>query len=376
MNLKLAFAVFHYFPYGGLERNMLAMALKCVERGHQVTIYTQRWEGPRPENILVVELPVRSLSNHDRALEFSKKLQAALDEAGIDLVVGFNKMPYLDICYAADVCFAQKAYEERGWLYRLSRRCRYYLALEKAVFDENGNTEIMVITSAQVPIFQRYYHTPSARMHLLPPGIKHDRIMPSDYDQQRIDLRKSYGLGDCEYLVLMVGSDFKRKGVERSIHALAALSEPLRSRARLWVAGQDDSHSYIALSRKLDVHDQVKFLGARDDIPQLMWAADAFLHPAHSEAAGAVLLEAVVAGLPVITTDVCGFAHYVEQHEMGLVLTSEEADNRLHDAIASIAMQDAKLWRYRGQELAKNKDLFSRSLRGAEIIEAIWARRS
>ena len=43
------------------------------------------------------------------------------------------------------------------------------------------------------------------------------------------------------------------------------------------------------------------------------------IHPAYSEAAGMVLLEEIVAGLPVLVTDVCGFAHYINDAEAGIV---------------------------------------------------------
>ena len=41
--MKLAFVLFRYFPYGGLERDMLAMAKLCRDRGHEITIYTREW---------------------------------------------------------------------------------------------------------------------------------------------------------------------------------------------------------------------------------------------------------------------------------------------------------------------------------------------
>lgn len=49
-----------------------------------------------------------------------------------------------------------------------------------------------------------------------------------------------------------------------------------------------------------------------------------FLHPAYSENTGTVLLEAMVAGLPVIATDVCGYAHYIVDEHMGKVLHNTE----------------------------------------------------
>lgn len=52
-----------------------------------------------------------------------------------------------------------------------------------------------------------------------------------------------------------------------------------------------------------------------------MAAADLLLHPAYREAAGIVLLEAITAGLPVLTTAVCGYAHYIVDANCGEAIT-------------------------------------------------------
>jgi UDP-glucose:(heptosyl)LPS alpha-1,3-glucosyltransferase len=57
-------------------------------------------------------------------------------------------------------------------------------------------------------------------------------------------------------------------------------------------------------------------------VVDLMLASDLLVHPARSEAAGVVLLEALVMGLPVVATDVCGHAHHVSAARAGLVLPS------------------------------------------------------
>lgn len=367
--MKLAFVLFHYFPYGGLERDMLALAQVCVQRHHDVRIYTQSWHGEKPAKIPVVELPARALTNHGRARKFAQQVAKELQHSPVDRVIGFNKMPGLDVYFAADVCFAQKAFEERSWWYRLSARSRTYLALENAVFNSAAHTDILLISPAQIAPFQRYYQTPDQRLHLLPPGIKRDRIMPPNYEEQRRLLRESYGLEAGERMLLMVGSDFRRKGVARSIQALAALPPALQQTTRLWIAGLDTPHPFKKLAANLGVEPWVKFLGARDDVPQLLWSADIFLHPAHSEAAGAVLLEAMVAGLPVITTDVCGYAHYVREQQMGEVLHSTEADMQLAQAILRVLEQDPQQWRKRGQTFAEQGDVFSMKERAADIIE-------
>lgn len=376
--MKLAFALFHYFPYGGLERDMLAMAKTCAARGHQVSIYTREWKGEKPVGISVVEISTAALTNHGRAKEFAQKLQTRLQQESslqpTDVVIGFNKMPGLDVYFAADVCFAQKAYAERNWFYRLGARCRSYLALEKAVFSLDSKTEILIISPAQIPPFQHYYQTPAERLHLLPPGIRRDRMMPVDYAERRAALRQQYGLADTDFLMLMVGSDFRRKGVARSIQALAKLPPKLRKRARLWVAGLDNPEKSIGLAKKLGVEDKLVMLGARDDVAQLMWAADLFLHPAHSEAAGAVLLEAMIAGLPVITTDVCGYAYFVSQQNMGVVLDSAAADTILAETIEQVVQTEPEIWRERGRQFSERENIFSMTEYAAQIIESVGAK--
>lgn len=369
--MRLTFVLFHYFPYGGLERDMLTVARACQQRGHEVTIYTSAWQGPKPTDIAIVELPVAARTNHGRANAFVERFIDALRGVAPSVVVGFNKMPGLDVYYAADTCYAHKAFAERNFFYRLMPRARQYLALENAVFGSASNTEILIIAKAQIPLFQRYYDTPDARLHLLAPGIRRDCVMPPDYAERRRALRSEYGLDDDALLILFVGSDYRRKGLERALRGIAALPETLRRRVRFWIAGQDKQTPFLNLVRTLDLENHVRFLGARDDIPQLMWSADLLLHPAYSEAAGLVLLEAMVAGLPVIASEACGYAHYIEENAMGRVLRGPIAPPTIADAIASVFAEGRAAWQERSRLTCERADIFSMPQRAAEIIERV-----
>lgn len=370
--MKLAITLFHYFPYGGLERDMLAVARASQRRGHDVTIYTREWQGEVPTDLAVVCLPVKGFSNHQRARLFATSC-AHVIPADTDVIIGFNKMPGLDVYFAADTCFAQKVYEERNWFYRWSNRSRTFLKMERAVFDSSSRTEVLLISPAQQPVFQRYYQTSEARLHLLPPGVKYDRVMPPDYAHQRQQGRMRMGIEDHRYVMLMVGSDFKRKGLARCLRALANLPLELKVRCQLWVVGQDEAEPFLRLAKQLGVAEQLVMLGARDDIPELLWSVDTLLHPAHSEAAGAVLLEAMVAGLPVIASDVCGYAHYINTWQMGKVLASDGIDAQLAAAIIDIAAQDSNEWRARARKFIEQADIFEMHEKVVAIIETMGA---
>ena len=66
----------------------------------------------------------------------------------------------------------------------------------------------------------------------------------------------------------------------------------------------------------------MQFLGGRSDVPRFLLGADLLIHPAYHENTGTALLEALVAGLPVLVTDVCGYAHYIAEADAGRVLPS------------------------------------------------------
>ncbi|MGP1932394.1 MAG: glycosyltransferase, partial [Arsenophonus sp. ET-DL12-MAG3] len=123
-----------------------------------------------------------------------------------------------------------------------------------------------------------------------------------------------------QFLLLQIGSDFKRKGIDRTLKSIATLPYMIRNKIILMVVGQYNSIRYQSLSKKLGIHKQILFFQGRNDITELMIAADILIHPAYQEAAGIVLIEAIVAGLPIITTEICGYSSYVKQANCGIVI--------------------------------------------------------
>ena len=58
--MKLAFCLYKYFPFGGLQRDFLRIALACQARGHDIRVYTLDWEGEVPAGFELVRVPVRA----------------------------------------------------------------------------------------------------------------------------------------------------------------------------------------------------------------------------------------------------------------------------------------------------------------------------
>ena len=86
-----------------------------------------------------------------------------------------------------------------------------------------------------------------------------------------------------------------------------------------------------------------------------MVGADVFAHPARSELAGIVLIEAMTAGLPVLVTDVCGYAPRVAEADAGIVLPSPYRQADMNHGLVMMLEQAKQLsWRASGQAYVKH----------------------
>jgi len=371
--MQLAFALYKYFPYGGLQRDFLRIAQACQRRGHAIRVYTLEWEGDIPAGFEVRVAPVRAvraLTNPGRYQRFFAWMRAELQARPADRVIGFNKMPGLDFYYAADPCYEEKARTLRGGLYRMGPRYRHFAAFERAVFAPSSRTEILMISAAQQPFFEQHYATPKKRFHLLPPGISRDRRAPPDAPRIRAEFRAEFGLRDEELLLLQIGSGFKTKGLDRSLQALASLPPDLASRTRLIAIGQDEPSGFLRLARQLGVNERFAILPGRSDIPRVLLGGDLLVHPAYNENTGTVLLEALVAGLPVLCSAVCGYAHYIEEAQGGQVMPEPFAQSNMNGTLRAILEDEQcrRTWQRNALAFAETADIYSNDERAADLI--------
>lgn len=360
--MKLAFSLYKYFPFGGLQRDFLRIARECHERGHIIRAYAFAWQGDVPEWIDLHLIHKKGFSSQAKNKHFTRQVQSHLLQNPVDTLVGFNKMPGLDVYYAADGCYESRVTELYGSVYRLGGRYKHFYDYENSVFGVNSKTEILMISELQQPIFQQFYQTPSERMHMLPPGVARDRIAPDNAAEIRAEFRREFNIKDGQKLLLMVGSGFKTKGVDRSVSAWSKLPEKLRNQTQLFVIGQDNPKGILRQVKQLGLEDQFTVFAGRDDVPRFMLGADLLLHPARHENTGTVLVEAIVAGLPVLATDVCGYAHFISDADMGEVLASPYSDSMMQRNIQFLLEQDSQqwdVWRQRGKTFADSTDVYN-----------------
>lgn len=362
---RFAFVLFNWFPHGGLQQDLVKLVRAC-QPAAAITIYTLRWDGAQLPGVETVIVPAKGWTATARRRTFAAYIQREVS-GRYTAVVGFNRMPGLDWYFAADTCFAARA-AMRSWLYRLTPRVKQYLAFEQAVFDATSKTRVLLLSPQQREQYQRHYAIADERLFNLPPGISRAHCAGHDADLKRSSVRKELGMGEQELLVLQVGSGFNTKGVTRSMLALALLPPELKARTRYVLIGRDEPKAWLFRAKAFGLKDNVRILPPRDDIARLMQGADLLLHPSLHESAGMVLLEAVVAGLPVLTTAACGYAFHVDKAQAGIVLPEPFEQGRLNHALRHLLQSDRSVWRENGILYGQTQDLFDMPQKAAQLL--------
>ncbi|MCH2189834.1 MAG: hypothetical protein MK188_02780 [Gammaproteobacteria bacterium] len=190
---------------------MLRIANECIQRGHKATVYTGSWEGDVPDGVEVIIIKHFGLTNHTRAHSFHRKLRKQLETMSFDVVVGFNKIPGMDIYYCGDYCYVGRSFLRHSWFYRFTPRFLYFSNFERGVFDASSKTNILSLSDRERLIYQQYYLTQDSRFLCLPPTLEKARWANLDKLPTRASLRTSLGIKEDQNLVLLIGSGFQLK---------------------------------------------------------------------------------------------------------------------------------------------------------------------
>ena len=176
--------------------------------------------------------------------------------------------------------------------------------------------------------------------------------------------RSAFGLPDDAFLLLFAG-DLRtpRKNLGTVLRALAQLP----SRVHVVVAGRVKGSQFPAQARALGVEERVHFLDFVEDVAGLMHCVDAYVFPSRYEAMSLSLLEAMAAGLPVVTAKTAGGAEIIGP-DCGVVLDDPDDAAALARAIAQLA-DDERLCLAMGAAASRVAQTFGWSRMGARYMD-------
>jgi glycosyltransferase involved in cell wall biosynthesis len=162
-----------------------------------------------------------------------------------------------------------------------------------------------------------------------------------DFHFDRAVVRSRLGVAAPDPIILAVARLAPEKGLQYLIEAFPAVLRD-HPRARLLIAGGGKSRSELqALAARLNVTGRVRFLGPRDDIPELLAAADLFVLPSLKEGLPLALLEAMAARKPIVATATAGSSEVVDHGETGWLVPAADS-SALASAISELLDDPAK----------------------------------
>ncbi|XPE34524.1 glycosyltransferase [Shigella flexneri] len=178
-----------------------------------------------------------------------------------------------------------------------------------------------MLTDKQIADFQKHYQTEAERFIFCLLG--NYLILVNIASSQPIAVKSSVrrnGITEQQYLLLQVGSDFTRKVsiVPFEAHPAPLPDSALRHNTLLICCCGGQPENFEALAEKRGVRSNVHFFSGRNDAG-ICNGGGGFITSSCLPVSRLVLvlLEAITAGLPVLTTAVCGYAHYIVDANCG-----------------------------------------------------------
>ncbi len=162
-------------------------------------------------------------------------------------------------------------------------------------------------------------HVPASRLACVPGGVDADRFV----EAEAVD-PATLGVPEGHALLMWVGRLDPVKGLDELVDAMGMLREQSVTLGLVGEGAYEDE-----IRRRVDRHGlggRVCFFGRRDDVPNLLAAADVFVFPSRTEGMPNALLEAMAAGSPIVTTDVPGCRDVVTDGRTGLLVPARRPE--------------------------------------------------
>jgi UDP-glucose:(heptosyl)LPS alpha-1,3-glucosyltransferase len=253
-----------------------------------------------------------------------------------DVVVGFGRTPRQDVVRVGggthrSYLAAMEAAGRRGpW------RGPYHRAilwLERRMFAPDGHRRVLAVSRRVAGEVHRDYGVADDRIRVIYNGVDAVRFDPARRALDGPRIRRTLGLGDAP-VCIAIGTGFVRKGFDR---LLACWERRPPADAVLLLVGDDERLAQFRSAAAGDAfRGRVHVLGPRDDVDALLAVADVLCLPSRQEAFGNVVLEALAAGVPVVTTAAVGAAELLDDSGAGVVVPDGDDVEALGAAIGDV----------------------------------------
>jgi glycosyltransferase involved in cell wall biosynthesis len=355
-----------YFPrVNGVSTSIRTFAHELTRLGHEISLIAPAYPDGFDDSFDIVRVPSRPvpLDPEDRLMR-RRDVRTHLDWArSRDFDIVHVQTPFaahyeglwlgrqlgLPVVETYHTYFEEYLDKYLPWLPRRALRgaARHFSRRQCAQVDA-----VIVPSQPMLEVLRGYGIR--TRASVIPTGIPAGAFT----DGQRDRFRHAHGIDPGRQVMLYVGRVAHEKNIDFLLHVADRLRHT-HPRSLLVIAGEGPAAPHLRrLARRLGIEANTLFVGYLDrrrDLPDCYAAADVFTFASGTETQGLVLLEAMQAGTPVVSTAVMGTAEIMADRRGGLVAAEDvEAfagqvrqilDNpALHRRLRSQAIAKARAW--------------------------------
>jgi UDP-glucose:(heptosyl)LPS alpha-1,3-glucosyltransferase len=326
--MKLALIRRQFSVTGGAELYLQRLLPALAQKGHELHLFAEAWD-QKPASVALHPIRI-SGTRAQKPLRFAEAVQNAMVKDKFDCIFSLERTLQQDVYRAGDGV-------HRVWLERRRQFAPWWKkpfvgvgvfhrnmqALEAQSFNPANTRRIIVNSEMVKQEILEHFSFPAERIHLVRNGVDIERFQNAD----RAAARAHFGFTPDEYVLLFAGSGWERKGLRFLLRAVASFQGTSRQAAnlRLLVVGKGK----MPINPPADI----LFAGPMARVEQAYAAADLFVLLPIYEPSANVVIEALAAGLPVITTVNNGACELIEDGVNGTVLDDPSDTPRVVEAI-------------------------------------------
>ncbi len=216
-----------------------------------------------------------------------------------------------------------------AWPRAIHRKLYYRLimALERRIYRD-PNVTLAAVSRLTAQEVLRFFGRND--VHVIPNAVDVDSFNPAVRQKRRAEARRRMRFEEKDFVLLLVGNDWRKKGLTCLFEAVARCPElPLK----VLVVGQDARAPYEAAVARLGLQGRVRFAAPSADVVQFYAAADAYVGPSLHDSFALPPAEAMACGLPVITSASNGGSEMITDGVDGLILQDPKNRDELAELI-------------------------------------------
>lgn len=332
--LKIAVLIKRFLRTGGAEKYAMEVVRRLAS-DHEMHVFAQEWSFAGPEPITFHKIPrVSRKPAWLNQLLFSFCCRRAVVQ-GFDVVHSFEKVSTFDVMTVQSPCFkssgiaAERPWKRMlGWMrMAVSPRKLAWLWLERKQFADDPARVVIAVSDQVKRNVQSQYSLSDERFRLAYTGVE---VSPATVDiskHDRDELRARWDIGIHDLVVLFVGTEFKRKGLDALLQGFAKVP---RAQFKLLIAGGGGERieSYKKLVDSLHLGSEVRFLGLVDSIDRIYSIADMYVLPTLADPCPLAPLEAMAAGVATVMSSSTynGTAELIRQGEAVILSNPQDPE--------------------------------------------------